>query len=106
MLGELGLVGGLLAVVELLGDASGDLARRTANVKAHFLGDRPNINPRNVASNSLFFRSAWIASATPGYWIFTATARPSCSRAAWTWPIEAAARGSQSNSANALSAGG
>ena len=34
------------------------------------------------------------ASATPGYWIFTATSRPSSSFARCTWPIEAAANAS------------
>ena len=38
------------------------------------------------------------ASATPGYWTFTATARPSRVRARCTWPIEAAANASSSNS--------
>ncbi len=40
-----------------------------------------------------FCMSARIASATPGYWIFTATARPSHSTARCTCPIEAAADG-------------
>ena len=35
--------------------------------------------------------SDWIASAMPGYWIFTATSRPSASVARCTWPIDAAA---------------
>ena len=38
------------------------------------------------------------ASATPGYWILTATGRPSSSFARCTWPIEAAANASWSNS--------
>ena len=35
----------------------------------------------------------------PGYWTLTATASPSCVTARWTWPIEAAANASWSNSA-------
>ncbi len=50
-------------------------------------------------------RSASSASATPGYWILTATARPSCSSARCTWPIEAAAKASSSISANSSSNG-
>jgi hypothetical protein len=45
-------------------------------------GDRLIIRCKNVASSSPFFRSARIAAATPGYWILTATSRPSHSRAA------------------------
>ncbi len=47
-----------------------------------------------------FCRSEWIASAIPGYWTLTATARPSCSAARCTCPIDAAAIGSGSNSSN------
>ena len=47
-------------------------------------------------------RSASSASATPGYWIFTATSRPSSSVARWTWPIEAAANASCSISVEEL----
>ncbi len=39
----------------------------------------------------------------PGRWILTATASPECSCARWTCPIEAAASGVVSNSANAAS---
>ena len=81
-LGELGLVGSLEPVVELLGDAYADLLRCAPKVEAHFPRGEANSSPRNVESSSVFFRSAWIAAATPGYSIFTATARPSCSRAA------------------------
>ena len=38
-----------------------------------------------------------IERATPGYWIFSATSRPSRVRARWTSPIDAAATGSSSN---------
>ena len=41
-----------------------------------------------------FCRSARTARAMPGYWTLTATRRPSCSRARYTWPIEAAANAS------------
>src|SRR2546423_872378 len=41
----------------------------------------------NDASSSVFWRSARIASATPGYCTLTTTSRPSCRRAAWTRPI-------------------
>ena len=44
--------------------------------------------------------SARIASAIPGYCTLTATARPSWSVARWTCPIDAAATGCSSNSAN------
>ena len=52
-----------------------------------------------------FCMSAAIASATPGYWIFTATCRPSQRTARWTWPIEAAAAASWSNSSNSSDTG-
>ena len=41
----------------------------------------------------------------PGYWIFTATARPSWRVARWTWPIEAAAKASSSMFSNSSSSG-
>ena len=44
-------------------------------------------------------RSVSTASATPGYWTLTATSSPSRVTARWTWPIEAAAKASSSNSA-------
>ena len=46
-------------------------------------------------------RSVSTASAIPGYWTLTATSRPSFVVARWTWPIEAAANASGSNSAKA-----
>ena len=49
--------------------------------------------------------SAWIASATPGYWIFTATFVPSSSRASWTCPIDAAASAVGENHAKTSLAG-
>ena len=45
-------------------------------------------------------RSVSTASATPGYWTFTATSSPSTVIARWTWPIEAAANACSSNSEN------
>ena len=42
----------------------------------------------------------------PGRWTLTTTASPVCSRARWVWPIDAAASGSQSNSANSDSRSG
>ena len=50
-------------------------------------------------------RSVSVASATPGYWTLTATGWPSCVTARWTWPIEAAAKASCSNSAKTLLGG-
>ena len=44
-----------------------------------------------------------MASSTPGYCTFTATTRPSANRARCTWPIEAAATGIGSHSANTTS---
>ena len=41
-----------------------------------------------------------MASPTPGYCTFTATGRPSVVTARCTWPIDAAASGSSSHSAN------
>ena len=53
-------------------------------------------------------RSPRMASSTPGYWTFTATARSSRRwgshhSARWTWPIDAAAIGSGSHSTNSSS---
>ncbi len=50
-------------------------------------------------------RSASSASAIPGYWILTATWRPSSSSARCTWPIEAAAKASVSISAKSSDSG-
>ena len=44
-------------------------------------------------------RSVSTASAMPGYCTLTATSRPSCVLARWTWPIDAAAKASSENSA-------
>ena len=46
-----------------------------------------------------------MASSTPGYCTFTATARPSWVIARCTWPIDAAAIGTGSHSANSTSGG-
>ena len=48
-------------------------------------------------------RSLSIASLTPGYWILTATSRPSGVTARWTWPIDAAATGMSPHSRNTRS---
>ena len=86
------LVLGLELVVELLGDALAQLAV-----------ERLRVEPRREALDEReeqrgLRRSVSTASATPGYWIFTATARPSAVTARWTWPIDAAAKASSSNS--------
>ena len=65
----------------------------------------PAVNRNSVVSSSVLARSSWIAWATPGYWILTATWRPSCSTARWTWPMDAAAMGSSLKSANTASIG-
>ena len=57
-------------------------------------------------ANSRATRLSWLKSLSsarpaPGYWIFTATSRPSRQRARCTCPIEAAAAGLSLNSANA-----
>ena len=49
--------------------------------------------------------SARTAPATPGYCTFTATSRPSCSCARYTWPMDAAAIGSSSKAAKTSSSG-
>ena len=51
----------------------------------------------------MFCMSARTALATPGYCTFTATSRPSSSRARYTWPIDAAAIGSESKDSKTLS---
>ena len=48
-------------------------------------------------------RSRSIVASMPGRWTLTTTCSPLCSRARCVWPIEAAASGSQSNSANTAS---
>ena len=55
---------------------------------------------RSLSASRRFCMSAWMASAIPGYWTFTATCRPSSRTARCTCPIDAAASGSSSNSAN------
>ena len=52
-----------------------------------------------------FERSARIAESMPGYWILTATSRPSCRVPRCTWPIEAAANASGSIRSNSSSYG-
>ena len=48
----------------------------------------------------MVLRSARSASSAPGYWILTATSRPSAHTALCTCPIEAEAIGSSSKEAN------
>ena len=61
--------------------------------------------PGSIDANIRAIRLTWLRSPisalpAPGYWILTATSRPSCHTARCTWPIEAAAAGLSSNSAN------
>ena len=55
--------------------------------------------PKSQAKRLSWFKSLISALPAPGYWILTATWRPSCQTARCTWPMEAAAAGSSSNSA-------
>ena len=48
----------------------------------------------------IVFRSARSASSAPGYWILTATSRPSDHTPLCTWPMLAEATGVSSNEAN------
>ena len=48
----------------------------------------------------MVFRSARSASSAPGYWILTATSRPSDQTALCTWPMLADAMGVSSNEVN------
>ena len=54
----------------------------------------PNSRPARLS----WLKSLISARPAPGYWIFTATRRPSCQIARWTCPIDAAAAGTSSNS--------
>ena len=54
--------------------------------------------PAIRATRESWLRSESSAWAAPGYWIFTATSRPSRHTPLWTWPIEAGAAGTSSNS--------
>ena len=60
-------------------------------------------SPGDMDANIRAIRETWLRSPmsalpAPGYWIFTATSRPSCQTALCTWPMEAAAAGLSSNS--------
>ena len=55
-------------------------------------------DPAIRATRESWLRSDIRASAAPGYWIFTATSRPSRQTPLCTWPIEAEAAGTSSNS--------
>ena len=62
---------------------------------------RPGISTENSRAARLsWLKSLSRALPAPGYWIFTATWRPSRQTARCTWPIDAAAAGLSSNSAN------
>ena len=68
------------------------------------LGSMPgNSIDMTVNSRSVFSRSAATAWSTPGYWTLTATSRPSWVTARCTWPMDAAASGTGSHTANTRS---
>ena len=54
---------------------------------------------KSRAKRLSWFKSLISALPAPGYWILTATWRPSCQTARCTWPMDAAAAGWSSNSA-------
>ena len=56
---------------------------------------RPNSQPARLS----WVKSPISARPAPGYWIFTATRRPSRHTASCTWPMDAAAAGVSLNSA-------
>ncbi len=56
--------------------------------------------PAIRATRASWLRSESRAWPAPGYWILTATSRPSRHTALWTWPIEAAALGVSSKDWN------
>ena len=97
--GEELLVAGLVLVVELLDDPGADLVDQRAGSKPE------NASPMAPNTSPAASRSASMAWSTPGYWTFTATARPSWVMARWTWPIDADASGTGSHSAKAMSGG-
>src|ERR1700749_4015349 len=55
---------------------------------------RPNSRPARLS----WLKSPISARPAPGYWILTATLRPSCQMASCTWPMDAAAAGMSLNS--------
>ena len=55
-------------------------------------------DPATRATRDSWLMSESRASAAPGYWILTATSRPSRHTARCTWPMEAEAAGTSSNS--------
>ncbi len=95
--GEAAMPGGLELVVALGGDPLGELARTS-------LTSRPGISRRRIGESMRRLRiSDSTASAMPGYWTLTATSAPSWVRPRWTWPMLAAAAGSESISARTSS---
>ena len=89
------LILGLELVVELVVDPLADLLADRLRGRARARSAWPAAG--SARGSACRTRTA---AATPGYWTLTATSRPSCSRARYTCPIEAAAIGSSSNSAN------
>ena len=79
---------------------------RSRSSAASALTSRPGAR-RRISGKSIcrLRRSVSTASATPGYWTLTATSRPSCVSARWTWPIEAAANASSSKAAKCSDSG-
>ena len=63
----------------------------------------PGTQPAATFATRLIWRMSLIRAApAPGYWILTATSRPSFQTARWTWPIEADATGWSSKDSNLL----
>ena len=89
--------------VELLLDRVGELAHQARRRRPR----SPIVvrRCRNPASESIAWVSRDTMSAIPGRWTFTTTRSPVASTARCTWPIDAAASGSQSNDANTSSTG-
>ena len=86
-----------LLVVELLDEPGAELLDQRAGLEAR---ERQAHGAEHAGPP--LSRSASMASSTPGYCTFTATARPSWVMARWTWPIDADASGTGSHSAKAI----
>ena len=100
VVGEQLLVGGLDARSRAPRRGAPGARRRAARGRGP---GRPAPSP--AKSRPALSRSASMASSTPGYCTLTATARPSWVMARCTWPIDAAAIGTGSHSANTSSGG-
>ena len=83
-----------MPVVELVAHAQPQLVDEARDVQA---AERHRPRTFRTAARRCRGRRL-IASSTPGYCTFTATSRPSRSTARWTWPIDAAATGTGSQS--------